>query len=125
MSTPARLASVPVPLRRYWIDEGTLQRLLDLMFSYVAGDRAHGTETWIGWSIAWQLREADVLVSRASYHLPEDRETVPTGYDVRLSAPGLVTLAGIERIRTYLSEQGMEPAVYDGDHTWFEFTIGA
>ena len=124
MSAAPFLSPQPAPRveRRYWLDDASLQTLLDLMFSYVSGDRAHGTEEYLGWRISWETRYEPRLYLRSA-EAGDEHESIPAGYTAVIQAPGLVTDANIDRILRYLEEQGLSAIAYEQDATSFEFTI--
>jgi hypothetical protein len=111
------------PERRYWLDEGSLQRLLDLMFCYIAGERAFGSEEHLGWVISWDTRYDGELYARGA-DSPDEYLERPVGYSARISAPGLVTDTSVDRILSYLDGQGLSAVAYEQDSTTFEFAIG-
>ena len=110
------------PERRYWLDEGSLQWLLDLMFCFIGGDRANGTEEHLGWTISWETQFEPRLFLRG-----EGNEflSIPAGYRAQILAPGLVTDSSVERILSYLDSQGLSAVAYEQAVTSFEFCIGA
>jgi hypothetical protein len=110
--------------RRYWLDEGSLQTLLDLMFSYVAGQRAFGSETYLGWTITWETRYESTIYSRGGAE-GEEFLNQPAGYSATIRAPGLVSEVGVDRILSYLDQQGLSAVAYEQEATSFEFAIGA